>query len=127
MLSSLSHASASKLPVPVALKLPSERLYPPEPSLTISQTANWNAARLATLKQYASGVAVDTLLGLTLNPSSLDWTPKAGSPATTGGVTAPSARVAGYFGGTWANTTYLGAADPAGTKWWQGWTYYAIN
>lgn len=92
-----------------------------------AQTANWNAARLATLKQYAGGVAVDTLLGLTLNPSSLDWTPKAGSPATTGGVAAPSARVAGYFGGTWVNTTYLGAADPAGTKWWQGWTYYAIN
>ena len=23
------------------------------------------------------------------------------------------------------NTTYFGAADPAGTKWWQGWTNYA--
>lgn len=92
-----------------------------------AQSANWNAARLATLKQYATGVAVDTLLGLNLNPSGLDWTPKTGAPANTGGVVAPAARVSGYFGGTWVNTTYLGAADPTGAKWWQGWTNYAIN
>jgi hypothetical protein len=92
-----------------------------------AQTTNWNAARLATIKQYAGSVAVDTLLGLNLNPSGLDWTPKAGSPATSGGVVAPAARVAGYFGGTWVNTTYLGAADPTGAKWWQGWTAYNIN
>jgi len=35
--------------------------------------------------------------------------------------------VTSYFSGSWANTTYLGAADPAGTKWWQGWTNYAAN
>jgi hypothetical protein len=92
-----------------------------------AQTTNWDAGRLATLKQYAANVAVDTLLGLNLNPTGLDWTPKAGSPATTGGGTAPAARVANYFGGTWVNTTYLGAADPAGSKWWQGWTSYNIN
>lgn len=92
-----------------------------------AQSANWPSARLATLKQYASGVAVDTLLGLILNPAGLDWTPKAGSPATTGGANAPVARVANFLGGTWVNTTYLGAADPSGPKWWQGWTYYAIN
>ena len=76
---------------------------------------------------FAGDVLVDTLLGITLSPAALDWTPKAGSPANTGGVTVPAARVAGYFGGTWVNTAYLGAADPAGTKWWQGWTAYAIN
>ena len=92
-----------------------------------AQTTNWDAGRLATLKQYAANVAVDTLLGINLNPTGLDWTPKAGSPANTGGGTAPAGRVAGYFGNTWVNTTYLGAADPAGTKWWQGWTAYAIN
>jgi hypothetical protein len=76
---------------------------------------------------YGATVAVDTLLGISLNPSGLDWTPKAGSPATSGGGSAAAARVAGYFGGTWVNTTYLGAADPAGLKWWQGWSAYAIN
>jgi len=92
-----------------------------------SQTTNWNAGRLATVKQYAANVAVDTLLGLSLNPAGLDWTPKAGSPATSGGGTPPAARVAGYFGGSWQNTSYLGAGDPAGAKWWQGWTAYNIN
>jgi hypothetical protein len=76
---------------------------------------------------YAASVAVDTLLGISLNPAGLDWTPKAGSPATAGGNTAPAGRVTGFFAGTWANTTYLGAADPAGAKWWQGWSAYAIN
>lgn len=78
-------------------------------------------------KVYATTVTVDTLVGLDVTAPTLDWTPKGGSPANTGGATAPAARVAAYFGGTWANTTYLGAADPAGTKWWQGWTAYNIN
>lgn len=89
--------------------------------------ANWNGTRLATLKTFAGTILIDTLLGVSTNPTALDWTPKAGSPATTGGLAAPAARVAGYFGGSWVNTTYLGAADPAGTKWWQGWTAYNIN
>jgi hypothetical protein len=93
-----------------------------------AQTTNWDAARLATIKQYAANVAVDTLLGISLNPAGLDWTPKAASPATSGGGVVPAARVAGYFGGSnWVNTTFLGAADPSGAKWWQGWTNYAIN
>jgi hypothetical protein len=78
-------------------------------------------------KVYASNVAVDTLLGVSLNPAALDWTPKGGSPANTGAVTVPAAKVGGYFGAGWENTAYLGAADPAGTKWWQGWTSYSIN
>ena len=94
-----------------------------------SQTANWDAGRLATLKQYASDVLVDTLLGLNVGTpaTALDWTPKAGSPANTGGANAPAARVTGYFSNSWVNTTYLGAADPAGTKWWTGWTNYVVN
>jgi len=77
---------------------------------------------------FASDVLVDTLLGINLTPGSLDWTPKTPSPADTGAAaTVPAARVTGFFGGTWANTSYLGAADPAGMKWWQGWTIYAVN
>ncbi|OGU03834.1 MAG: hypothetical protein A2085_11605 [Gemmatimonadetes bacterium GWC2_71_10] len=76
---------------------------------------------------YTGSVAVDTLLGISLNPAGLDWTPKAGSPANTGGTAMPAARVSGFFGGTWVNTTYRGAAEPGGTKWWQGWSQYSIN
>lgn len=83
------------------------------------------------IQAFASNVAVDTLLGLSLNPSALDWTPKAGSPATAGGsAQVPAhfdARTASFFGGQMEKTSYLGAADPSGAKWWQGWTAYNIN
>ena len=93
---------------------------------------NWNAGRYATMLQYAADVQVDTLLGYTLTPPSLNFKPKAGSPATTGGLTAPpalvTARTTNYFGGTWVNTSYLGAVDPAaGTPWYAGWTSYQTN
>jgi hypothetical protein len=76
---------------------------------------------------FGTTVLVDTLVGLTLTAPGLDWTPKAGSPANTGGATVPAARTGAFFGGTWSNTAYLGAGAPGGTKWWQGWTAYNIN
>jgi hypothetical protein len=64
-----------------------------------------------------------------LETASLDWTPPGGSAATTGGgtVVIPGHYTSAYFGGTLENTTYFGAADPAGTKWWEGWTRYATE
>lgn len=92
-----------------------------------AQITNFPAGQLSTHQAFAASVAADTLLGLSLNPASLNWKPKAGSPATTGAGTVAAAKVTGYFGNTWVNTTYLGAADPAGTAWWEGWTAYNIN
>jgi len=97
-----------------------------------SQTTNWNAGRLATMLAYAANVQVDTLLGYTLTPPALNFKPKAGSPATAGGLTAPPTlvtnRTTNYFGGTWVNTSYLGAVDPAAaTPWYSGWTVYETN
>lgn len=80
-------------------------------------------ARMTSVR-YAP-VAAD--LVTSLNPAALNWRP-AGTLPTTGGVAAPAARVAGFFGGTWANTTYIGAVEPnAATGWWDGWTRYVIN
>ena len=70
-----------------------------------------------------------------LNPASLDWTPRAApgqpDPTTGGGTVVPAklgARVAGYpYSGGWASTTYVGAAAPTGAKWWDGWTVYFVN
>jgi hypothetical protein len=66
-----------------------------------------------------------------LDPASLDWTPPAGSPAESGAgtVTLPDdERFTGnFFGGTLEDTPYFGAADPAGAKWWEGWTNYATE
>ena len=77
--------------------------------------------------------------GVPLSPTlattgaNFDWTPAAGSAATTGGTGAFSAltgtngsRIAGRAG-TIVGTTYRGAVDPAGPRWWQGWTAYARN
>ena len=59
--------------------------------------------------------------------SAFDWTPSATSPARTGGTgtfTGTLSTVAGAFA---IGTTYRGAADPTGAKWWQGWTRYVRN
>jgi hypothetical protein len=74
-------------------------------------------------------------LFVSLTPATLDWTPKltAGQPdpATGGSQVIPpklAARVAGFpYSGGWVNTTYVGAAAPAGPKWWQAWTTYITN
>lgn len=76
---------------------------------------------------FAAGVAVDTLLGISVNPAGLNWTPKAGAPSNTGGVAVPAAKVTGFFGGTFSQTSYIGAAQNGGAAWWTGWTAYTIN
>jgi hypothetical protein len=95
-----------------------------------SNPANWNAPRLATLKQFGPTVLVDTLLGISTNPAGLVWQPKSVSPASTGGQPLPAGRASNFFGGTMASTTYIGAVDPAGgaaSLWYNGWTLYQIN
>jgi len=79
--------------------------------------------------QQVTGVSA--LFG-SLATASLDWTLSSASAARTGGLasftgTKIAARVAGYFGGTMLGTTYIGAADPNGTKWWAGWTTFVSN
>jgi hypothetical protein len=75
----------------------------------------------------AAGTAASLFTSLTA--PGLDWTPAGGSAAATGGgvVVIPGDYTASFFGGTLSNTTYFGAADPAGAKWWEGWTNYATN
>ncbi len=62
--------------------------------------------------------------------ASFDWTPAAGSPIATGGLTdftTLPALLRGTADGFIVPTAYRGAAAPTGPKWWQGWTYYAQN
>ncbi len=75
----------------------------------------------------APGTAASLFTSLT--PESLDWTPAAGSAAATGAgvVVIPTDYTGTFFGGSLTNTTYFGAADPAGVKWWEGWTAYATD
>jgi hypothetical protein len=85
------------------------------------------AASWASSNHRSGAVAAD--LFNSLNPASLDFRPRTGSLPETGGgtVALPAARASGFFGGTMTNTTYVGAADPAGAKWWDGWAVYVIN
>ncbi|HEV2736719.1 MAG TPA: fibronectin type III domain-containing protein, partial [Longimicrobiaceae bacterium] len=57
--------------------------------------------------------------------AAFDWTPSAGSAARTGGTGAFTGALATRAGSFVTGTSYRGAVDPAGAKWWQGWTTYA--
>jgi hypothetical protein len=69
---------------------------------------------------------------LTTTAAAFDWTPSATSAATTGGMGSFSGNLAtaaiaplGSGNGSVAGTTFVGAAQPGGVKWWAGWTVYA--
>jgi hypothetical protein len=59
--------------------------------------------------------------------SNLDWSLAAGVAPRTGGTGAFTGNLATQGGSVVTGTTYRGAADPAGVKWWAGWTNYARN
>ena len=57
--------------------------------------------------------------------AAFDWTPTATSSLASGGLGAFTGKLQTAAGSVVAATTYVGAAQPGGTKWWQGWTMYA--
>ena len=59
--------------------------------------------------------------------ASFDWTPPAASPAAIGGLTVFPANIATVAGAFVTPTSFVGAADPNGAKWWAGWTNYAAD
>jgi len=61
------------------------------------------------------------------NATQLDWMPAAASAARTGGMAALTGAIATKAGTFLAGTAFRGAVDPAGARWWQGWTIYADN
>ena len=74
--------------------------------------------------------AAATFLALPANPAAagdFDWTPAAGSEATAGGMSPFTGNILTKAGAAVTATTYRGAVDPAGPKWWTAWTAYADN
>jgi len=65
--------------------------------------------------------------GVVPTAATLDWTPSTGSAAATGGLATFTGKLATAAGTVVTGTAYRGAANPAGPKWWQGWTIYARN
>ena len=62
----------------------------------------------------------DAMLTDPYNRDAPDFTPMAGSPLLTGAAAPPDD---GFF----TVVDYVGAADPAGGNWWEGWTSFARN
>jgi hypothetical protein len=58
--------------------------------------------------------------------AALDWTPTSAS-ITSGGSATFAGRILAKAGSFVVPTSYLGAADPGGAKWWSGWTVYIRN
>ncbi len=90
------------------------------------------AAKFASSNHQVGTAAAGIITSL--NPTGLDWTPTTSvgqpDPTTGGSGVVPAqfdARTGGFFGGAMPKTGYIGAADPAGPKWWEGWTAYNIN
>jgi hypothetical protein len=90
---------------------------------------NFGVADAFTASNHVEDAGTAASLFTSLTPASLDWTPPGGTAAADGAgtVVIPEDYTGNYFGGTLTNTTYFGAADPAGAKWWEGWTRYATE
>jgi hypothetical protein len=71
--------------------------------------------------------AFPTTVDATTTAAAFDWTPGGASPAGSGGLATFTGKLATAAGTAVTGTAYLGAAQPGGTKWWQGWTTYARN
>jgi hypothetical protein len=86
-----------------------------------------NALVASTTTTAALFTAFPATVTATTAASAFDWTPAASSPLATGGLATFTGKLATAAGSAVAGTAYVGAAQPNGTKWWQGWTVYARN
>ena len=97
------------------------------PNIQNSLDMAGNALVASTTATAALFTAFPTTVSATTQGSAFDWTPAATSPLATGGLATFTGKLATAAGTAVAGTAYLGAAQPNGTKWWQGWTVYARN
>ena len=85
------------------------------------------AANGLTLTAATAASMFASLPSLPTTTAQLDWTLATNAEARTGGATVFSGKLPGIAGSFITPTPYRGAVDPNGAKWWQGWTYYAIE
>ncbi len=100
-------------------------VFQPQSGATIQGTVDVNAnaieANAATSTSLFTGLPATPTLG------TLDWSLSTASVARTGGLATFTGALATKAGTFVTGTSYRGAADPSGPKWWQGWTNYAEN
>lgn len=103
-----------------------------QPQATGSTTVQGSIDITANSIEVAAGTttAASIFTALPAAPATaaeLDWSLLAGVAPRTGGTGAFTGALATKAGAYVSGTAYRGAADPAGAKWWAGWTNYARN
>ncbi len=101
--------------------------FQPQSGATVQGTVDVGANAIEVSGAGSTAAGVFTGLPATPTAATLDWMPAAGSAARTGGLAAFTGALATKAGSFITATSYRGAVDPAGAKWWQGWTTYAEN
>lgn len=95
---------------------------------TVQGTVNVAATNIEVAAAATTTVSLFTALPATpATAAALDWSLAATAAARTGGTGAFTGAASTKAGSFVSGTTYRGAADPAGPKWWAGWTNYARN
>lgn len=114
----LSHIATAESPV----------MFQPQTGSTVQGTVDAGTNSIDDLLATMSGTLFTTLPATEpAGPAGLDWTPPAGSPLTTGGLSTFTGPIGAKAGTFVQPTTYRGAADPGQAKWWSGWTNFAVN
>jgi hypothetical protein len=95
---------------------------------SFSETLDTAAVDIRTVDATAASI----FASLPADPSAaddFDWSLAASADAfiSEGGLETFTGELAARAGALVTGTRYLGAADPAGPKWWEGWTIYADN
>jgi hypothetical protein len=90
-------------------------------------SADTTANRLNTVAGTASSLFTNVSAAQPASGAAFDWSPPTTGAAATGGLATFTGGLQTRAGTFITGTAYRGAADPAGAKWWQGWTTYAIN
>jgi len=88
------------------------------------------AANNLTLSAATAASLFAAIPAVGASPASInefDFTPAAGSPIATAGLSTFTGAIATKAGTFVSGTAYAGGAAPGGPKWWQGWTSYARN
>ncbi|HJU66428.1 MAG TPA: hypothetical protein VJ596_12150 [Gemmatimonadaceae bacterium] len=93
---------------------------------TIDAASNEIVAEPGTLAASAVFAALPPT-STSATAASLDFSLAPGAAARTGGLTSFAGSIAAKGGTFVTGTSYRGAWDPAGGKWWDGWTSYALN
>ncbi|MGQ0767134.1 MAG: hypothetical protein ACT4OZ_15915 [Gemmatimonadota bacterium] len=94
-------------------------------SLDLAGNALTNSTGAVTVQQLFT--AFPATVSDATTASAFDWTPVAGSAATSGGLSTFTGKLSTASGSVVTGTAYRGAANPAGPRWWQTWTAYARN